>query len=83
MYIYIYIGDDPVLIYSSLRQIKVLNLVTQSNYVVIDKLQQATGIAVDETNIYWTIIYEGMQAIVRANKKNSKPEIIVTSGEYI
>lgn len=66
--------------YSSLQQIKVFNLVTRSQYTLIDKLQQATGLAVDGSNIYWTIIYEGLQTIVRANKNNIKPEVIVTSG---
>jgi len=55
---------------------------THSSYTLIDKLKQATGLAVDGSNIYWTIIYEGMQAIVRANKNDTKPEIIVTSGKY-
>jgi len=78
-----YVGDNPVLVYSSLQQIKVLNLVTRRNYTLVDKLQQATGLAVDGLNLYWTIIYEGMQSIVRANKNDTKPEIIVTSGKYI
>ncbi|VVC34061.1 Hypothetical protein CINCED_3A006126 [Cinara cedri] len=73
-------GDNPVLVYSSLQQIKVFDLVTHSRYTLVDKLQQATGLAVDGSNIYWTIIYEGLQAIVRANKNNTKPEVIVTSG---
>lgn len=68
--------------YSSLRQIKVFNLVTRGSYSLVDELKQATGLAVDEWNIYWTIIYEGSQAIVRANKNDTKPEIIVTSGKF-
>lgn len=55
---------------------------TRKSYTLVDKLQQATGLAVDKSSIYWTIIYEGMQAIVRANKNDTKPEIIVTSGKY-
>lgn len=76
-------GDNPVLIYSSLKQIKVFNLVTHSNYALVDGLQQATGLAVDLSNIYWTIIYKGVQAVVRANKNNTKPEVIVTSGKTL
>lgn len=76
-------GDNPVLIYSSWKQIKVFNLVNHSNYALVDGLQQATGLAVDISNIYWTIIYKGVQAIVRANKNDSKPEVIVTSGKFI
>lgn len=78
-----YTGEDPVLVYSSLSKIKVFNLVTHNSYTLVDQLQHATGLAVDGLNIYWTIIYEGMQAIVRANKNDSKPEVIVTSGKYL
>lgn len=56
---------------------------THNSYGLVDQLQQATGLAVDGLNIYWTIIYEGLQAIVRANKNDTKPEIIVTSGNML
>lgn len=79
----IYIGETPVLVYSSLRQIKVFNLRTHNSYTLVDELKHATGLAIDGLSIYWTIIYEGMQAIVRANKNNTKSDIIVTSGKYI
>lgn len=80
---YNYVGEKPVLVYSSLRQIKVLNLVSHGTYILVDQLKQATGLAIDGINIYWTIIYEGMQAIVRAKKIDFIPEIIVSSGKYI
>lgn len=55
---------------------------TQNSYILADNLQQATGLALDELNMYWTIIYEGIQGIVKANKNDSTtPEIIVTSGK--
>ncbi|XP_050441147.1 vitellogenin receptor [Adelges cooleyi] len=74
-------GEEPVLVYSSLRQIKSLNLATNKNIVLVDKLQHATGVAVDGENLYWTIIYDGSQALVRSNKnEDRRPEIIVTSG---
>lgn len=64
-----------------MRQIKSYNLATKKSSVLVDKLQQATGVAVDDISLYWTIIYDGSQAIVRASKKeDKKPEIIVTSG---
>ncbi|XP_025205329.1 vitellogenin receptor [Melanaphis sacchari] len=73
-------GEDPVLIYSSLRQIKVLNLVSLKIYTLFDDLQHATGIAADKFTVYWTLFLEGMEAIVRGNKTGTKPEIIVDSG---
>jgi hypothetical protein len=57
---------------------------TQNSHILVDHLQQATGLAVDELNMYWTIIYEGIQGIVKANKNDStSPEIIVTSGKKV
>lgn len=53
-----------------------------NSYTLVDNLQQATGLAIDSLNIYWTLFYEGMEAIVRANKIDKTPEIIVDSGNY-
>lgn len=57
---------------------------THNSHILVDNLQQATGLAIDELNIYWTIIYEGIQSIVQSNKNDTTtPEIIVTSGKKI
>jgi len=57
--------------------------VSLNSYTFIDDLQHATGLAVDRSNIYWTLVFKGIEAIVRANKTETKPEIIVDSGKYV
>lgn len=80
---FIYIGLNPELIYSSLRQIKVFNLKLLHTSILIDDLQHVTGLAVDRLTVYWTLYLDGNSAIVRANKSEPNPEIIVDSGKYV
>lgn len=80
---FIYVGLNPELIYSSLRQIKVFNLELLRSFTLINDLQHVTGLAVDKLTLYWTLYLDGNSAIVRANKSEPNPEIIVDSGKYI
>lgn len=80
---FIYVGLNPELIYSSLRQIKVFNLELLRSFTLINDLQHVTGLAVDRLTLYWTLYLDGNSAIVRANKSEPNPEIIVDSGKYI
>jgi len=80
---FINVGLNPELLYSSLRQIKVFNLELLRSFTLINDLQHVTGLAVDKLTLYWTLYLDGNSAIVRANKSEPKPEIIVDSGKYV
>lgn len=80
---FICLGLNPELIYSSLRQIKVFNLKLLRSFTLINDLQHVTGLGVDRSTLYWTLYLDGNSAIVRANKSEPNPEIIVDSGKYV
>nr|ASX95053.1 vitellogenin receptor [Conopomorpha sinensis] len=61
---------EPLLIFSTRRDIRYINLKTKAMVVVASDLKQAHGVTYDGSYLYWVETEAGHQAIVRAQLDN-------------
>lgn len=68
------------MLFSSKTNIRAYFLTSMIYYSVASKLKQVVGVSYDGHFIYWTDVYSGSEAIVRANEHGSNRELLVSSG---
>lgn len=70
-----------MLLYSATDKIKGIFLENHHQFTFVNNTFSA-GIAAFEENIYWTVIKERHEAIVRVKKNEHDREMIITCGIY-
>lgn len=76
----IFLGGEALMLFSSKTQIRAYFLTSLVYYSVASRLKQVVGVSYDGHFIYWTDVYSGSEAIVRANEHGSDRELLVSSG---
>lgn len=74
------IGGEAILLFSAKKEIRAIYLQSKLYFPMVQKLNQAIGIAYDGHYIYWTDILAGHESIVRSLEDGSEKDIIITSG---
>ncbi|XP_054256859.1 putative vitellogenin receptor [Macrosteles quadrilineatus] len=73
-------GPEGLLLFSSHKQIRAYFLTSEVYYPVAKDLSQVTGVAYDGEHVYWTNVYQGEEAIMRAVEDGSQKEVVITAG---
>lgn len=72
-------GNDSVLVYSTQKKVKTINLNTDYSQLV-QKTRQAIGVSFDGNSFYWTEISEGKESLVKYSPSSRKKEVLLTAG---
>lgn len=68
-------GGDPVLMYTTSKEIKVIYLNTKLHMGIEKGLRNAVGVSFDGTNMYWTEIANGKESIMKRNQNTGRKEV--------
>lgn len=72
-------GSDAILVYTTQKQIKTINLNAKISQMVV-KTKQSIGVSYDGRSFYWTEITAGKEAIVRLAQGSQNKEVLLTAG---
>lgn len=79
-YIYIFLGGEALLLFSSNKQIRGFYINSKVYFSVSTQMKRVIGLSHNGHHIYWTEIDQGEAAIVKSNEDGSDRFVIADSG---